>query len=104
MFWKKRRQVSKTAEQGPFLVAHLTKEAGMVVEIDPSQIESASIAGIILVDLMRHFARALTQSEKAKSEQEANDTMAKYLLGRAPKPHGSWHWNNHKKLGAERAY
>ena len=81
MLWKKKRLAKPTAqEKAPFLIAWRTDDGGMTVNIDPSQIESSGAGGLILADLYRHFARALAQTNKAKSEEHASAEMIAMFL------------------------
>lgn len=55
----------------PMLIALKTKEGGMTVTLDPSQIGSGAAGGLILADLARHFARALAAARLEASEDAA---------------------------------
>ena len=61
--------------QMPFLTACRTADGGMSVHIDPSGVESPAIAGIMLADFYRHFARMLAQTGKAQHEEGARAEM-----------------------------
>lgn len=81
MFWKKKKEsVHSQQEKSPFLIAWRDDNSGMVVNIDPGQIESPATAGIMLADIYRHFAPALTQSKKALSEDHARAEMIALFL------------------------
>ena len=74
----KRKPVSEAhglPADGPFLVAYRTEDGGMTVKLDPARVRSAGAAGIMLADLARHFARALTQYGAERSEDDAIDQM-----------------------------
>lgn len=75
----------------PFLTAFRAPDGGMAVNIVPSGLGTPAHAGIILVDLMRHFARALAQTGAAKSEAEATATMLNLFQAELDHPtdHGS---------------
>lgn len=55
----------------PMLIAQKTREGGMSVRLDPAQIGSAAMGGLILADLARHFARALAAARLEPSEDQA---------------------------------
>ncbi len=71
------RTPDRTDAEPPFLQAFRTADGGMVVRLDPAKVGSPGVAGIMLVDMMRHFARALTQYGVARSEEEATAEMLK---------------------------
>lgn len=75
--WKKKKQVL----HNPFFIALRDSDPNgpMEVRIDPSQVNDATEAGIILADFAKHFARALHQTEKAPSEGEALTTIQSFF-------------------------
>ena len=81
MFWNKKAKTKLPVTQAnPFLVAWRGNEKGMIVNIDPNQIENAGVAGIMLADIYRHLARALSQSGIAKSQEHARAEMMSLFL------------------------
>lgn len=76
MFGKRKPTSSdQNVNNSPFLVAYRGDDGGMVVKLDSARVGSADAAGIMLVDFMRHFARALTQYGVARCEEEATAEM-----------------------------
>jgi len=67
----KRRSTQEESDASPFLVAWRAEDGGMTVKLDPSRIGSTGAAGIMLADIARHLARALTQYGVASSEERA---------------------------------
>ena len=55
----------------PFLAAMKGPDGKIVVHLNPDEIASPAAAGILLVDLARHYARMFVQTGRAKSEDEA---------------------------------
>jgi hypothetical protein len=82
----KRAPAHGESEISPFLVAWRTENGGMTVKLDPSRIQSTGAAGIILADIARHFARALTQYGAASSEQRAVNEILRLFDAEMDRP------------------
>lgn len=82
----KRKPTQGEIDASPFLVAWRTEEGGMTVQLDPSRIESTGTAGIILADIARHFARALTQYGAAPSEERATSEILQLFDAEMERP------------------
>lgn len=67
------------AIKDPFLVAYPGEEGGQRVILDPAFFGQPEHVGIFLVDLARHFARAMASAGKAESEQDALARMRVFL-------------------------
>ena len=87
MSWKKKSISEQNSQQKtPFLVAWRTEDSGMAVNIDPGQIENPGAAGLMLADIYRHFARALAQTNKSKSDEHARAEMIAKFLAELQEP------------------
>jgi Domain of unknown function (DUF5076) len=87
MFWKKKPEAkSEDQQKPPFLVAWRNDSSGMVVNIDSNQIENPGVAGLMLADLYRHFARALQQGNLATTEEHARAEMMAMFLAEIQSP------------------
>ena len=82
----KRKPTQKEIEVSPFLVAWRNQDGGMTVQLDPSRIESTGAAGIMLADIARHFARALTQYGAAPSEERATTEILQLFDAEMDRP------------------
>ncbi len=74
MFGRKKSSVSGPVRiDNPLLVAvrDSDPDGPMTVRIDVAQISNAHEAGLILADFAKHFAKALTATGKAASEEAA---------------------------------
>ena len=77
---------SSVTERPPFLVAYRTEDRGMMVRLDPAQIESPGHAGIMVVDIMRHMARAMSQYGTAPTEDAAMGEMTRLVQAELEHP------------------
>jgi hypothetical protein len=82
----KRVPTQEGSDASPFLVAWRTEDGGMTVQLDPSRIKSTGAAGIMLADIARHFARALTQYGAASSEERATTEILRLFDAEMDRP------------------
>ena len=61
----------KRVEVHPFLAAMKGPDGKIMVHLTTDGVASPSAAGILLVDIARHYARMFTQTGRAKSEEQA---------------------------------
>ena len=68
------------------LVCWPTEDGGMRVSLNANMIASAGAGGLILADLARHFARALSQVGLADSEDEALNEICQLFAAEMNNP------------------
>ena len=82
----KRKPTEQEVSDSPFLVAWRSADGGMTVKLDPARIQSTGAAGIMAADIVRHFARALTQYGAARSEEQATAEIVRMFKAEMDSP------------------
>ncbi|MBS3651321.1 DUF5076 domain-containing protein [Pseudaminobacter sp. 19-2017] len=86
LFGRKASPAAPSSERAPFIQCFRTEDDGLVVRIDPAQVELPAHAGIMVVDIARHLARAMAQYGSACSEHEAMSEIVRLMRAELDDP------------------
>jgi hypothetical protein len=86
LFGRKASPAAPSSERAPFIQCFRTEDGGLVVRIDPAQVESPAHAGIMMVDIARHLTRAMAQYGTVRSEDAAMAEIVRLMRAELDHP------------------